>query len=142
MNALVSHLPPGISSTQLASVVQQLVRASWPRERDVSTKNLRVFDRPSSPSAKQVVPPADLPELNAKQIGPTADQPEPLRLEMKSCDLNGDGIVNVVDVAAAINQVIRGPCTTADLSKKGQCTLQDVQRVVNASLGQPCLVTR
>ena len=61
---------------------------------------------------------------------------------IKPCDLNGDGRVNVLDVHAAVIQVTRGPCTTADLSKKGECTGEDVQRIVNATLGQPCVVTR
>ena len=57
-----------------------------------------------------------------------------------SCDVNADGVVNVVDVQLAINQVLaRVPCTTADLQHTGQCNVVDVQRVVNAALGGPCV---
>jgi hypothetical protein len=57
-----------------------------------------------------------------------------------SCDINGDGVVNVVDVQLTINQAIGiVPCTTADLQHNGQCNVVDVQRVVNAALGGPCV---
>jgi hypothetical protein len=57
-----------------------------------------------------------------------------------ACDLNGDNVVNATDVQLAINQVLGIlPCTTADLLHTGQCTVVDVQRVINASLGQACL---
>src|SRR5262245_46517483 len=58
-----------------------------------------------------------------------------------SCDLNGDGGVNSVDVQSAINQTLAVTgCTTADLDANGKCNVVDVQRTVNASLGQPCRV--
>jgi len=57
-----------------------------------------------------------------------------------SCDLNSDGVVNTSDVMIAINQALgTAPCTNANLSQDG-CTVVDVQRVVNASLGQTCRV--
>jgi hypothetical protein len=57
-----------------------------------------------------------------------------------SCDLNGDGVVNVVDVQLTIDQVLGiFPCTTADLQHSGQCNVVDVQRVVNAALGGKCV---
>jgi hypothetical protein len=57
-----------------------------------------------------------------------------------SCDLNSDGVVNVADVQLAIVQVL-GPvaCTTADLQGTGQCSIVDVQRVINAALGGSCV---
>ena len=58
-----------------------------------------------------------------------------------SCDLNGDGSVNVLDVQSGINQVLGiTPCTTADLQQTGQCTVVDVQRLINASLGGVCVL--
>ena len=48
------------------------------------------------------------------------------------CDVNGDGVVNVADVQAAVNQALGVvPCGTADLQGTGQCTVIDVQRVIN-----------
>jgi hypothetical protein len=50
-----------------------------------------------------------------------------------ACDLNHDGVVNVLDVQISINQVIgTAPCTNADLIGSGVCTVVDVQRVINA----------
>jgi hypothetical protein len=58
-----------------------------------------------------------------------------------SCDVNGDGVVNAVDVQVAINQALGlSPCTTADLQQTGVCTVVDVQRVINASLGGSCRI--
>src|SRR5579883_1896167 len=56
-----------------------------------------------------------------------------------ACDLNGDGVVNALDVQLAINQAFSlVGCTNADLVGSGSCTVVDVQRVVNASLGGAC----
>ena len=58
-----------------------------------------------------------------------------------SCDLNGDGSINVLDVIIAINQTLgNSPCGTADLQQNGKCDVVDVQRVVAASLGGACLI--
>ena len=58
-----------------------------------------------------------------------------------SCDLNGDGVVNVADVQLAISQSIGAlPCTTADLQQNGKCTVIDVQRVLNAALDGSCVI--
>jgi hypothetical protein len=58
-----------------------------------------------------------------------------------SCDINGDGVTNVLDVQIAINQALGiSPCTTADLQENGQCNVTDIQRVVTAALGGACLI--
>lgn len=58
-----------------------------------------------------------------------------------SCDVNGDGVVNVLDVQIATNQALGMlPCTTADLQQNGNCSVTDVQRVIVASLGGACKV--
>jgi len=58
-----------------------------------------------------------------------------------SCDLDGDGAVNVVDVQLAINQALGTlPCTTADLQQTGQCNVLDVQRVISTALGGSCIL--
>jgi hypothetical protein len=55
------------------------------------------------------------------------------------CDINGDGLVNAADIPAAINQVLATtPCGTAALQQPGQCTVVDVQRVINTVSGAAC----
>jgi hypothetical protein len=56
------------------------------------------------------------------------------------CDLNGDGVVNAIDVQLAANAVISlAPCVFGDLNGNGICDVADLQRVINAALGAPCL---
>jgi hypothetical protein len=58
---------------------------------------------------------------------------------VSTCDLNGDGVINQVDVQLAVNQGLgTTPCGTADLLGSGVCSVVDVQRVINASLGGSC----
>lgn len=57
------------------------------------------------------------------------------------CDLNSDGVVDGLDVNIAVNQSTgAAPCGSASLQQNGTCTVIDVQRVVNAALGQSCRV--
>ena len=56
-----------------------------------------------------------------------------------SCDLNGDGRVNVLDVQLATNQTLGyAACGSADLNGDSRCTIIDVQRIISASLGAAC----
>ena len=58
-----------------------------------------------------------------------------------TCDLNGDGVVNSLDVQIAINQALGlSPCGSSNLMQNGTCNIIDVQRVINASMGQACRV--
>jgi hypothetical protein len=57
-----------------------------------------------------------------------------------ACDLNGDGSVTAADVTVAINMALGTTPCTANIEGPGTCTVITVQRVVNASLGQPCSV--
>ncbi len=58
-----------------------------------------------------------------------------------TCDLNGDGSINLADIQLAVNQAVGvSLCTTADLRQNGQCSVIDVQRVVAASMGGGCLI--
>ena len=58
-----------------------------------------------------------------------------------ACDLNGDGVVNSLDVQIAISQALGiTACGSAALTGNNQCNVVDVQRVINASLGMSCLV--
>jgi hypothetical protein len=55
------------------------------------------------------------------------------------CDVNADGLTNVIDVQLTANQAIGSSSCTADINQDGQCTVVDVQRVVNAALGGQCV---
>ena len=58
-----------------------------------------------------------------------------------ACDLNGDGVVNSIDVQIAISQALgSAPCGSADLTGDGVCNVIDVQRVIDANLGGACRV--
>ena len=54
------------------------------------------------------------------------------------CDMNHDGVVNIVDVQMIVNQVLGISPATCDLNGDGKIDIVDVQIVVNASLGLGC----
>jgi hypothetical protein len=59
--------------------------------------------------------------------------------KFSACDLNQDGIVNAADVTLAEKMALgEAPCT-ANVEGPLTCTVITVQRVIDASLGQPCL---
>lgn len=56
------------------------------------------------------------------------------------CDIDHNGIVNVVDVQLIVDQVLGlAPCTSQTVD--GQCDVAAVQRVINAALGGSCLTS-
>jgi len=58
-----------------------------------------------------------------------------------NCDLNGDGVVNILDVQLATNQAIgRTPCTNGDVDHNGACNNAEVQIIIGAALGNACTV--
>lgn len=59
--------------------------------------------------------------------------------QTNACDLNSDGTVNTSDVNLAVNMALGSQPCTASLTA-GTCNVVTVQRVVNAGLGQPCVV--
>lgn len=60
---------------------------------------------------------------------------------ISTCDLNGDGVVNSLDVQIAIGQALgSSSCGSADLQRNGTCNIVDVQRVINAANGQACRI--
>lgn len=60
--------------------------------------------------------------------------------QTSACDLNQDGSVNNADVTLAINMALgTAPCS-AKVEGSSVCTVITVERVFNASLGQPCVV--
>ena len=60
---------------------------------------------------------------------------------VSACDVNSDGLVNVIDIQLGINQALGIlSCTTGDLNGDRQCNVLDVQRIINAALGAGCKV--
>jgi peptidyl-Asp metalloendopeptidase len=75
------------------------------------------------------------------QTAPVARQFRAAVIPEVTCDLSGDGSVNVIDVQLSVNQALgTAACGTADVSLDGQCNVIDVQRLVNAALGLGCQV--
>jgi hypothetical protein len=60
------------------------------------------------------------------------------RLAVSPCDLNTDGIVNVLDVQLMVGQALGTAACTNRLDGAPTCDVIDVQRVVNAALGGAC----
>jgi hypothetical protein len=60
-------------------------------------------------------------------------------LSSAACDVNKDGMTNVLDVQAEVNQALGVAACTSDINKDGLCNVIDVQRVVNTALGGACV---
>ncbi len=58
---------------------------------------------------------------------------------LNACDLNGDGVVNVLDVQLATNMVLGLTPCTANITAPVVCNIVMIQRVVNAVLTGSCL---
>lgn len=58
-----------------------------------------------------------------------------------TCDLNDDGVINIVDVQMEINAELGlRTCGAGDLNGDGVCNATDVERIIQAALGQACQV--
>jgi hypothetical protein len=56
------------------------------------------------------------------------------------CDINGSGGADASDVQQCVNQFTGAvSCSSADIDLDGQCTVVDIQRVVNNALGFTCV---
>jgi hypothetical protein len=55
-----------------------------------------------------------------------------------TCDVNRDGVINILDVVAETNQVLGISPATCDLNHDGSVNVLDVQKVINAVLGLGC----
>jgi Tol biopolymer transport system component len=55
-----------------------------------------------------------------------------------ACDVNNDGLVNVVDVQRLVNQVLGAMPASSDINGDGAVNVVDVQLAVNAVLGEGC----
>jgi hypothetical protein len=61
--------------------------------------------------------------------------------QARSCDVNGDGSTNVVDVQLAVNAALGGAaCAFQDIDGNGACNVVDVQRIISSALGNSCHV--
>jgi fibronectin type 3 domain-containing protein len=60
---------------------------------------------------------------------------------LNACDLNADGVVNVIDVQLAINMDLGLSTCIADIEGAGICNSDVVSRVTTAALGSACVVT-
>ncbi len=59
----------------------------------------------------------------------------------RSCDVNGDGSANVVDVQMTVNAVLGlSACGHSDLDANGSCNVVDVNRIVASVLGSACRI--
>lgn len=68
-----------------------------------------------------------------------AAAPTPPPLTTSACDLNSDGVINLLDVQIAITQALAAaPCGGVGPTGGGACNVVDIQRIVNASLGASC----
>jgi hypothetical protein len=55
-----------------------------------------------------------------------------------SCDVNGDGAVNIADVQLEINRALGIAASGCDVNGDGTVNIADVQIVINAALGLGC----
>jgi hypothetical protein len=61
--------------------------------------------------------------------------------QARSCDVNGDGAANVLDVQLQINAALGlAACSFQDLDANGRCDVVDLQRSINAALGAACRI--
>lgn len=58
-----------------------------------------------------------------------------------TCDLNNDGVRNVLDIQLQTNQGLGVLSCTNNLKQTGTCNIIDIQRVVTAALGGACNVS-
>jgi hypothetical protein len=79
--------------------------------------------------AGNTIYPAAAPVSRSFQV--TAGTPSP-------CDINGDGVTNVVDVQLIINEALGVAPAVDDLNGDGVVNVVDVQIVINAALGLGC----
>jgi hypothetical protein len=60
---------------------------------------------------------------------------------LNACDVNSDGVVNILDVNRIVSMVLGQTACSANINGAGVCTVVTVQRIVNAALpGGACVV--
>ena len=63
-----------------------------------------------------------------------------LSVNSLTCDVNHDGVVNILDVQIQTNMALGTIACTNNLSQSGQCNNTDVQRVITAAQGGACRI--
>jgi hypothetical protein len=58
---------------------------------------------------------------------------------LNPCDLNADGVVNVIDVQVAVNMTLDLLACTAAVNGSDVCNTIAVQRIINSALGGACV---
>ena len=61
-----------------------------------------------------------------------------LPVYINACDVNHDGMINIVDIQLVIDQLLGLQPPTSDINGDGQVNDLDLQIVVNAALGRGC----
>ena len=61
-----------------------------------------------------------------------------VRVASSPCDVNNDGVINVIDVQVIVDQVLGLMPPISDLNGDGNINVVDVMIVVNAALGLGC----
>ena len=101
--------------------------------------NFRLNSGFSSGTASLTCSNAQSTDANSKAITPTTCQSGTLTVRAAcSCDVNGDGTINVSDVQLIVNQALGIVSNRCDINADGQTNVLDVQMVVNATLGLGC----
>jgi VWFA-related protein len=101
--------------------------------------NFRLNSAFSSGAASLTCSNAQSTDANSRAITPTTCQSGTLTVRAScSCDVNGDGSINVSDVQLIVNQALGIVSNRCDINADGQTNVLDVQMVVNATLGLGC----
>lgn len=101
--------------------------------------NFRLSSGFSSGTANLTCSGAASTDANSRAITPTTCQSGTLTVRGAcSCDVNGDGTINVSDVQLIVNQALGIVSNRCDINADGQTNVLDVQMVVNATLGLGC----
>jgi len=101
--------------------------------------NFRLNSGFSSGTASLTCSNAQSTDANSRAITPTTCQSGTLTVRAScSCDVNGDGNINVSDVQLIVNQALGIVSNRCDINADGQTNVLDVQMVVNATLGLGC----
>ncbi len=83
-------------------------------------------------------PPGSATNSNVRRSA-TAAGPSQNNAELNPCDLNADGVVNVLDEQLAVNMSLKLIPCTADIMGKGVCNDTVVKHVLDAVLGGACV---
>lgn len=123
----------GTSGGTVSSPGNTYTGTIWKSPAMAAAATLYVAIRPTSGTAFTEIA---IPNMDGGTVTPPPPPaPPPVT---SACDANGDGIVSSADIASALNSLLGAASCKVDLDANGVCNIVDLQRVVNASLGQAC----